>query len=569
MGRNLDVPSAVHGKKRGKISTLWGELILLAGMIVLDAFFISPYQLPTILTGEELAHHLTGRRLVEEGSFLTSKKNPLFFFGEGHLYNLEKRYLSKYPPGHSLLLALSNILLGSRGTYLINSFFGIFSLLLVFFIGRDFFGAWAGALSAFALAISPPFLVLMSTSLPQCSSLFFLLSGVLLSLRGMKRGNAFPSFIGGILCGYAAAIQYSNLWIGIPLLVYLFSMKEKRRIKRAAGISWIAGILLPLTGLLLYNRICFGGPFVTGFQASGLGSSLNLLSFGDTLSKELRILLPYSLTLLLPFSLLGFFLSIQDNLPKGLFLVTWFLTLLLMEAASPTANSTSPEELNLTPLPPLIIAAAFLIKEAPRRLEIHRGLSVCLLLGLLLLLGVFHLFRAGETLSLLHHAKALQLNATRTIFEESARVPPGSVIIAKGELLNGLKLHLPSLEFLEFEALSPSILRKLLREHQNSPPSGLYLHRLKQILKVMGRALNEGAFFKRVLSSYQGANRSTFVILQDKDEDLALGSSRKFFNVKKIAQFQLPAGGFLADIRRCTLYHFFSKNASFFRKKGE
>lgn len=94
----------------------------------------------------------------------------------------------------------------------VSACFGVFTVLLIYFIGRECFSKISGLLSCGILAISAYQVHYARSGFPQSASVFFLYLAVLLYLRGSL-------FFSGISAGYAFSCHYNLFWVFFALFI--------------------------------------------------------------------------------------------------------------------------------------------------------------------------------------------------------------------------------------------------------------------------------------------------------------------------------------------------------------
>jgi len=147
-------------------------------------------------------------------------------------------------PGHDLLNAISFSVFGIHdwSLFFISAFFGTGTVVLVYFLGRDFCGdGQSGLVASAILAVSGFHIWFSRSAMAQSSAVFFVILGVYLyckSFSPYKRRTG-SLFLGGVCTGFALTI-HPNLFI-IPILLSIseifFLIKERMHYKGLKGIS--------------------------------------------------------------------------------------------------------------------------------------------------------------------------------------------------------------------------------------------------------------------------------------------------------------------------------------------
>lgn len=131
--------------------------------------------------------------------------------------------------GLSVGLAFRASGLGLFQARLVSLVWGGLLLALVFLVGRRLYGPLEGALAAFFLALSRPFLVASHTVRPEIVLAAMLVAACLLALRGVQEEKWWGNLAAGLLLGLALDVHLNALAF-VPLvgLVYL----------AGSGIPW-------------------------------------------------------------------------------------------------------------------------------------------------------------------------------------------------------------------------------------------------------------------------------------------------------------------------------------------
>lgn len=153
--------------------------------------------------------------------------------------------LETYDQSSGLWFAFTSIMykvfgftqLGSRIAALI---FGAFSILVIYLLSREFFDEKVSLISAFLLAIAP-FHIKLTIAEQDVMTMFFVLLGMLLFVRGMKVEKTAQFALSGIFMGLAIYTKVYPLLFIPSLLLYAayFKRKSKEKIIESKNIKKI------------------------------------------------------------------------------------------------------------------------------------------------------------------------------------------------------------------------------------------------------------------------------------------------------------------------------------------
>lgn len=176
-------------------------------------------------------------------------------------------FVSKYPIGQSVLIAIFYFIGGYPFMFFMNGFFGIFNVIISYFFALELTKERSYAiLSAMLVGICPPMIFYSRTLLSGIPSTTFLLLSFLFYLKASKRSDTVLSLISSLSLGFATLLRYPNILFMLPIL--LNHIRTKQLGKLTAYLYYIP--LIPfLCTIILYNIHFFGNPFVTGYHFTG------------------------------------------------------------------------------------------------------------------------------------------------------------------------------------------------------------------------------------------------------------------------------------------------------------
>jgi len=177
-----------------------------------------------------------------------------------------------YPIGFPLLLAGAQWLTGHpQSMYYVVPLIGLLGLVGIFILGRLLFdSSWGGLWAALWLAVAPTYLYFATSPWSDMPGAVAALWGIALYLSCLRQRSplirAILAVLAGGLTGYGLWIRYANVITILPLAFYIV-LSEKRHLLRNPSHYFFVGTLgLVTLGLLIYNRIYYGGFFLTGYS---------------------------------------------------------------------------------------------------------------------------------------------------------------------------------------------------------------------------------------------------------------------------------------------------------------
>lgn len=167
-----------------------------------------------------------------------------------------------HPPLKHLLLYGSMNLFGNNpyGWRMRNALFGILTVVMIFFLGKELFpDARVAVLAALFLAIDPLHIRLSMSTPEEIQAGFFFVSSVYFSIRYMKK-----SLLSGLFAGCLLGFAIATKWYYLPALVVLpamvlFSRHAGGGLNYTAAVSAVSTfIVLPLAFYLITFYAWFG-----------------------------------------------------------------------------------------------------------------------------------------------------------------------------------------------------------------------------------------------------------------------------------------------------------------------
>lgn len=192
-------------------------------------------------------------------------------------------WFGKYPPGYPLVLALG-VLVGYPP--IVNALSAGFCVLLVVALAHRVYDFPTGLLAATLLAASPFFLLqaasFMAHTVCLLLTLMFLLSFAA-TLRKPTLARAFPG--AGAVVLLVLARPLTAVGVLLPFAVWSLWRLWRCPTWRPIALCYAAGGLLGSIGLLAYNRLTTGNPFLFGYE---LWWPFDKVGFGSGISPDGR-----------------------------------------------------------------------------------------------------------------------------------------------------------------------------------------------------------------------------------------------------------------------------------------
>jgi 4-amino-4-deoxy-L-arabinose transferase-like glycosyltransferase len=277
-----------EGRLLDRWSWAWAVVVVLAVFVFLMAGMISERVFERLPHLEDELAYLYQAKIFAGGQIVIDSPDNHRAFWQPFVIDYEptgKRF-GKYPPGWPALLAFG---VAVGGPWLINAVFGALTIILVFWLGREIWGAWVGALAALLTAFSPAALLLNATLMAHTAALFFATLFIVCwwRLEQPSRRISHALAAGAALGALFIVRPLSAVAVGLPFMVWggalmvsgwkSASLDNRRFRLRSAAILIVAAGLVG-SALPLFNAVATGSPTTDLYR---LVWSYDRLGFGE------------------------------------------------------------------------------------------------------------------------------------------------------------------------------------------------------------------------------------------------------------------------------------------------
>jgi len=251
----LDLGIRRPGLLTGVLTGAWAGLILLFCHISLGG---DPF-------GDDSCARFFHALLWSRGLWFLPEPEYRGFVPSAWIVVQDGRMYSQYLPG-AILLNFLGLKIGSVS--LVFAVLGAGCVWLTYEAGKLLFGAAAGLLGAFLVAVSPMPLLLAWLQMDHPLATFFLMAAFVAGLRNLRAPTLPNAAALGFCLGYTAIMRPLTAFaIGAPLLA-LWAWKAWSQPKRP-WFSWLAasgGWLVPILFLFYFNLKTTGNLFTLGYS---------------------------------------------------------------------------------------------------------------------------------------------------------------------------------------------------------------------------------------------------------------------------------------------------------------
>jgi hypothetical protein len=198
------------------------------------------------------------------GSFFAPFAFNITHPGDANLY-------LNYPPGLPVLLALAQKLTrAANAPYFVTPLAGLVGILVTYWLGKQLFGNVAGLIAAVLLGLSPLYFTFSTdlwSDVPATACLLMAMALYVSAASSGGRNGAVKAVSAGLLLGYAVFIRYSAAIFALPLALYGLMVSTSTVAARRRLLLFFAAFGLVMLGVLLFNRIYYGGFLTTAYSS--------------------------------------------------------------------------------------------------------------------------------------------------------------------------------------------------------------------------------------------------------------------------------------------------------------
>jgi 4-amino-4-deoxy-L-arabinose transferase-like glycosyltransferase len=247
------------------------------------AFFMSAHLSRTVF--ERLPHledevaYLFQARVFARGDIVIETPNPRRAYWQPFVVDHEGLRFSKYTPGWSALLS-PGVNLGQ--TWVINAFFALLTVALVYRLGSNIFNRDVGLIASGLTAFSPMALLLNSSLMGHTAALLFTTLFILAYRQIEKTHSIRWGLIAGFSLGFVVTLRpLTAIGIGTPFIAWSVIRVIEALIKREAELSRLrrlSQVLMPLVMLSIVTLIIASAVPLYNYATTG-EASRNLYTF--------------------------------------------------------------------------------------------------------------------------------------------------------------------------------------------------------------------------------------------------------------------------------------------------
>jgi len=243
---------------------------IVAGLLILllagHFYWLTTYVTPAFASPDADGYFAQARLLVTEGRVSFSPESPTQYIGVHWLRTDDGRFICRYPPGFSALLAAAWWVGGRNAAFYVNPILATLTLLAIYLLCRPWIGRALALVAAAVFAATP----LANYHAVHCdahtASTFFLVVGLALLFAWARRPGVWRGLASGLALGILPTIRHAEAIAVVGIVVFLadrfFALAGRRK------TLWfiLAGAAIPIGLQLAFNHHQFGAVWKTAYS---------------------------------------------------------------------------------------------------------------------------------------------------------------------------------------------------------------------------------------------------------------------------------------------------------------
>jgi hypothetical protein len=302
-----------RGSEGARTGTRWAGRLSVAFLLVLllvYALFLARHYAPAISHPDANGYWAQGTLIARTGRASFRPQSPVQYIGAHWLLTDSGAYVSRYPPGLAVGVAVISRLFGPEASVLLNPVLAVLTLVGVFLLTRSLVGPVWDAVAVLAVAVIPAFNEHALTSISHMPVAALLVWGLYLLVCWSKHGRLLHAFCAGLLLGCIPTVRYPEAVYALGIAVFLLT---HWRARPRIWVHWLAaatGALLPIVPLLIRNQLTFGAFYRTAYELTNEQTGFGTDYFEEHAIPYVQGLLGNGVGTILPLALLGIVLMI-------------------------------------------------------------------------------------------------------------------------------------------------------------------------------------------------------------------------------------------------------------------
>jgi hypothetical protein len=438
-----------------------GFVLLLVAYIALLAHNFAP----AITEPDDNGYFAQGSLLAQTGRTYFETESDAQFIGMHWLVTPKDQYISRYPPGLAVVIAIVYKALGYKASLWVNPALSVLALVGVFLVGRRLTSSgWALAATAL-LAMNPQFVhhalsgdAHMGVTCMMAWTIYFL-------VRWWQTASIVSALLAGLCFGCVPTVRYPDVvmavGVGAFLVMVIWSARrgvasarpsgpplnggeaeDRLAAARRAGfvdlLIFTIGALIPILPLLIRNQLLLGAFWRTGYALTNEQTGFSWAYFRQHALAYIQTLNSGGVGLLLGLGVVGIvsMIGYRASRPLGVMFALMCLPMLLLYMAyywAPQMNSAATMRFLLPTFPAYVLAGVWMLatflKDAPRASRVAVPLTLLIVQGL---------WGASDLVSETNRIRFSKETLARVTEKLDEVASAGDVVVANNQVLQNL-----------------------------------------------------------------------------------------------------------------------------------
>lgn len=315
-------------------------LPLLVILLAYSAFLYAHFA-PAIIMPDDNGYFAQASLLTTTGKTYFTPESPAQYIGMHWLLTPDGKFVPRYPPGLSAMIAPLYAVFGWQAAVLVNPLLSLVALAGLYALARQLMPPLFAATATALLALNPTFTEHALAGDSHIAVTAALCVGCALLLRWSRTGSLRVALLAAAVLGIIPTVRYADSVMSLgfgSFILYTLAGQLKSRGWKSAGWTlavFAIGIALPIAPMLINNKLSLGHFFSTGYTLSNESTGFSWASFKEHFSLYLTTLNTNGLGPLFGIGFLSIatLLSLKATRAIGLLLTGITLPMLLLYMA--------------------------------------------------------------------------------------------------------------------------------------------------------------------------------------------------------------------------------------------